>query len=181
MLSADEDNEFCIFYKETAPRLYLLAYKLWAGQQADAEDCLQRAYLNALRHWKTVGGLAAGQRYSWMRTTVINEAKQQWRAPHRSRETGWDSDLDDALQAPVHRSLDERFIGLDRYRDACRAIIGLGGRTSEVMVMHCIEGLEIPEVAETLEIAPATVRALLSKGRKRLRALIPPAEGTADA
>jgi len=58
---------------------------------------------------------------------------------------------------------------------------GLGGRASEIMIMHCIEGYEISEIAERLEITPATVRVHLSKGRERLRALIPGKEGKTNA
>jgi RNA polymerase sigma-70 factor (ECF subfamily) len=172
MLSADHENEFFTFYQKTALALSRLASRLWSGQHADAEDSLQRAYVKALQHWPILVAKPDGKRYSWMVTTLINEAKQQWRAPHRSRETGSDVGIDRAPDASAHRSLDDTLIVLDRYREACRAIIGLGGRTSEIMILHCIEGYEIAEIAERLEIAPATVRVHLSKGRERLRTLM---------
>jgi DNA-directed RNA polymerase specialized sigma24 family protein len=72
-------------------------------------------------------------------------------------------------------------IGLDRYRRALRKIVELDGRTSEIMILHCISGYEISEIAKMLRITPATVRVHLSNGRKRLRNLPPGEEGTTDA
>jgi RNA polymerase sigma-70 factor (ECF subfamily) len=181
MLSANQEDDFFIFYRKTSPSLFRLATGLWSGQRADAEDSLQRTYIKALKHWSAVGSMADGKQYSWMVTTLINEARQQWRAPYRSRETGSDIDPDSAPDTPSNRSLEETLIGLDRYRRALRKIVELDGRTSEIMILHCISGYEISEIAKMLRITPATVRVHLSNGRKRLRNLPPGEEGTTDA
>lgn len=56
----------------------------------------------------------------------------------------------------------------DRYREVCRAIVRLQVRQREVIALHCLAGYEISEVAEMLEISPATVRVHLHVGRQRL-------------
>jgi RNA polymerase sigma-70 factor (ECF subfamily) len=180
MLNADEEEKFWVFYAKTSQALSRKAFRMCGGHQADAEDALQRAYLKALQNWCTVADLADQQRFAWMATTLSREVLQMWREPHRTRETESCDDESRQQVSPVGAAVDDALVARDRYRQACRAIARLGGRQSEILMLHCIAGYEMVEIAEMLDISPATVRVHLHDGRKGLRATIGGEEETAD-
>ncbi len=180
MLNADQDEQFWVFYEKTSPALFRKAFRMCGGHRADAEDALQRAYLKALEHWLTLAALADQQRFAWMATTLSREVLQIWRAPHRVRETESCDNADWQPGPPTGTALDDALIARDRYRQVCRAVAGLKGRQSEILMLHCIAGYEIVEISEMLGISPETVRVHLHNGRKRLHAMIRGEEGTAD-
>lgn len=180
MLSSAEEAEFWSFYRETCQVLFGKAYRMCRGQKADADDALQRTYLKALEYWPTVSGLADEQRVAWLATTLAREVLQIWRAPYRSREaTPYDAseELETVATDP---GLDpDAVLARDAYRRTCQAIACLEGRPGEVIVLHCLAGYEISEVAKMLGIKPGTVRAHLHAGRERLREIMAREEGSA--
>lgn len=180
MLSSEEEAQFWSFYRKTSEALFRKAYRMCHGHQADAEDAHQRAYLKVLEHWSTVSGLADGQRYAWLATTLVNEVLQIWRAPHRSREAGPQQE-EVARHTTASADHADAAFAADRYRRACRAIARLDGRQREVMALHCLAGYEIAEVAEMLRITQATVRVHLHTGRKRVREIMAREEDPPDA
>jgi RNA polymerase sigma factor (sigma-70 family) len=168
LLTGDEEAEFWSFYRKTAETLFRKAFRMCCGHQADADDAHQRTYIKALEHWPTVSGLADRQRPAWLATTLANEVLQIWRAPHRSREIAPPDDTRQATGAPAGDADADAVVTADRYREVCRAIARLQVRQREVIALHCLAGYEISEVAEMLEISPATVRVHLHVGRQRL-------------
>jgi RNA polymerase sigma factor (sigma-70 family) len=113
-----------------------------------------------------------------MTTTLTREILQMWRAPHRFRETGSYEDIGWQPRAIEGAGADEAaLVARDRYHQACRAIAQLEGRQGEIMILTCIAGYEIAEVAEMLEISPKTVRVHLHHGRKQVQAIIGGEEG----
>jgi RNA polymerase sigma factor (sigma-70 family) len=177
LLSKDEETQFWSFYQKTSNVLFRKAYRMCGGHRADADDAHQRTYIKALQHWPILKGLADGQRFAWLATTLTREVLQIWRAPHRSRE---DALHDAAEQYPSVSGGDaDAVFAADLYRQACRAIAQLEGRQREVIALHCLAGYEISEIAEMLEIKPATVRVHLHAGRERLREIMAGEEGTA--
>lgn len=176
-MSKEEEAEFWSFYQKTSEVLFRKSYRMCGGHHADADDAHQRTYLKALQHWPIVKGLADGQRTAWLATTLTREVLQIWRAPHRSRE---DTPHDAAEPHPGASGGDaDAVFAADLYRKACRAIAQLEGRPREVIALHCLAGYEISEVAEMLEIKPATVRVHLHAGRERLREIMAGEEETA--
>jgi RNA polymerase sigma factor (sigma-70 family) len=166
LLSTDQEAQFWSFYRKTSEALFRKAYRTCRGNQADADDAHQRTYLKALEHWSKVSGLADRQRDAWLATTLTREVLQIWRAPHRSREAELHEDTGRQPAASVDDA--DAVFAADRYSKACRAIAQLEGRQRDVIALHCLAGYEISEVAEMLEIKPATVRAHLHTGRGRL-------------
>ena len=179
MLSAAQEDQFWVFHQKTSQGLFRKAFRMCGGHRADAEDALQRAYLKAIEHWVTVEGLADQQRYAWMVTTLSREVLQIWRTPYRTRETVSYEDIGGSPGAATGTSADDPLGARDRYHQACRAIAKLKGRQSLIMILHCIAGYEISEVAEMLEISAGTVRVHPHDGRTRLQAMIERERGTA--
>jgi RNA polymerase sigma-70 factor (ECF subfamily) len=148
------------------------------GHQADADDAHQRTYLRALEHWPTVSGLADQQRNAWLATTLAREVLQIWRTPHRSREA-------EALEGagrpdkPEDTGGADAVFAADLYHKACQGIVRLEGRQRDVIVLHCLAGYEISEVAEMLGISRSTVRVHLHTGRRSLLKIMAREEGSA--
>jgi RNA polymerase sigma factor (sigma-70 family) len=179
LLSADEEARFWTFYRMTSEALFRKAYRMCRGQQGDADDAHQRAYLKALEHWCTVSNLDDRQRNAWLATTLAREVLQIWRAPHRSRETGLHDDAGQWPSTSSDASGPDAVFAADRYRKACQGIAQLRGRQRDVIALHCLAGYEISEVADMLEISSSTVRVHLHAGRQRLQEIMAGEEGSA--
>jgi RNA polymerase sigma factor (sigma-70 family) len=170
MLSREEEEEFFALHRKTSEALFAKAYRMCRGHEADAKDAVQRAYVQALTHWQTVGDLSDSKRKAWLATTVTHEVLQIWRSRDRLREvsSGEGTGGQQALTPDIDSSVDNELL----LHKACRAIAALDGRPREVMALHCLAGYEIPEVAEMLGISSATVRVCLHNGRMRLREIM---------
>jgi RNA polymerase sigma-70 factor, ECF subfamily len=142
---------------------------------AEAEDALQEAYLDAFRH---IGEFRGEARLStWLTRIVINQALIRLRKHRRDRvvvpfEDGCAPETDPAeadvadehtesppdatLRAEVRRALERR---IDELPMAFRT----------VFVMREVEDMTVEETAECLSIPPATVRTRLFRARALLR------------
>jgi RNA polymerase sigma factor (sigma-70 family) len=179
LLSEVEEARFWTFYRKTSEVLFRKAYRMCCGQQADADDAHQRAYLKALEHWGTVSGLDDQRRAAWLATTLTREILQMWRTPHRSRETGLHDDAGRRTGEFAGVDGPDSSFAADQYRKACRGIAQLTGRQRDVIALHCLAGYEISEVSDMLEISSSTVRVHLHAGRQRLREIMGGEEGSA--
>jgi RNA polymerase sigma factor (sigma-70 family) len=141
---------------------------------ADAEDALQDAYLDAYRHMSDFRGDA--QLSTWLTRIVVNQALMRLRRQKRERivvpfDRGEhrkeleEMDVPDekaeppsraAMRAEVRRMLEQR---IDQLPVAFRT----------VFVMREVEDMSVEETAECLRIPPATVRTRLFRARALLR------------
>jgi RNA polymerase sigma-70 factor (ECF subfamily) len=142
---------------------------------AEAEDALQDAYLDAYRH---IGDFRGGSQLStWLTRIVINQSLGRLRKQKRERvvvpfgrrrsgklsdkpidppdEKG-ESPTNAALRAEVRRMLEHR---IDELPVAFRT----------VFVMREVEDMTVEETAACLSIPPATVRSRLFRARALLR------------
>jgi RNA polymerase sigma-70 factor, ECF subfamily len=139
---------------------------------ADAEDALQDAYLEAYKHMGDFRGDA--QLSTWLTRIVVNQSLMRLRRERRHRivvpfEPHHDAAevevADDrteppssaALRAEVRQLLEQR---IDELPVAFRT----------VFVMREVEDMTVQETAECLGIPPATVRTRLFRARALLRA-----------
>jgi RNA polymerase sigma-70 factor, ECF subfamily len=145
--------------------------------EADAEDALQDAYLQAYRRIGDFRGEA--QLGTWLTRIVINQALMRLRADRRDRvvvafnqadANGGDaatdvpdekaeSPNDAAFRAEIRRLLEHRIDELP-----------LPMRT--VLIMRDVEDMSVQETAESLGIPPATVRTRLFRARALLREML---------
>ena len=101
---------------------------------------------------------------------LINIRRDQWRKAairgRHDRQLGHPSDVDNGpeaaviARAPVWRALD-----------------ALAPRRRAVVVMHELEGMEIPSIASVLAISAVTVRWHLSRGRREIARILTPQSG----
>jgi RNA polymerase sigma-70 factor (ECF subfamily) len=139
---------------------------------AEAEDALQEAYLQAYRSLASFRGDA--QVSTWLARIVANEALQRLRKQTRRAEIvplqpaaaaeleeAADSDMDKAPDISAARSEMRRLIELqiDALPEAYRT----------VFMLRAVEELSVEETATVLDLPPATVRTRLFRARGMLR------------
>ena len=157
-------------------RAYRLAIRI-TGDASDAEEVVQDALWAAARKIDSFRGAAAFG--SWVYRITANAAYQKRRARRHDRdETSWEdlaltfdetgrpvqagSDWsprlrDPALQAELHSVLRS-------------AIDELPSEHRATFLLHDVDGLSNPEIAQTLRIKPATVKSRVHRARLFLRA-----------
>ena len=129
------------------------------GSQADAEDAVQEAFVQALRHRDRLAFVDRPE--AWLRTVALNHLRNRWRHTKVAQRL--------LVQVPGPRmALD---LGPDHV--ALVAALQLLDTTSrEVVVLHHLADLTVGEIAHQLDMAPGTVKSRLSRGRARLAALL---------
>jgi RNA polymerase sigma-70 factor, ECF subfamily len=139
---------------------------------AEAEDALQEAYIQAYRSLASFRGDA--QLSTWLARIVANEALQRLRKQTRRAqivplqsadgtelEQVTDSDMDQAPDTTAARGEMRRLLEsqIDALPEAYRA----------VFVLRAVEELSVEETAAVLDLPPATVRTRLFRARSMLR------------
>jgi RNA polymerase sigma-70 factor, ECF subfamily len=136
-----------------------------------AEDAVQETYLRAytrLDSYRPEGKFAA-----WLTRVALNEALMM-----RRRDRGNTVSLDDAtanLIADEDRAAEtptaEQFVEAAHARALLEhAIDSLPENFRMVFVLRVVQGLDVRETAESLEINPTTVRTRLFRAQRQLRA-----------
>lgn len=128
---------------------------LAAGNSQDAEECVQEAFVRLLTAWPQVSRYDDPE--AWVRMVAFRllsnrrrKARNGVRALLRHGGTG-------DVAGPTGDRLDV---------ETALARLPLGQR--QVVVLHHLLSLDIAEIAETLGIAPGTVKSRLSRGRAAL-------------
>ena len=152
-------------YQRHAPRIFQLVVRVLGGAEADAQEIVQEAWLDAAE------GLAGFRWQSsfrtWLTAIALNKVRSFWR--HTDR--GATSPLPDDLVAVTPP------IGLRIDLEAAIARLPEGARA--VLVLHDIEGFTHDEIGRLLGIASGTSKSQLFDARRRLRARLRPADANA--
>jgi RNA polymerase sigma-70 factor, ECF subfamily len=169
---------FEVLMRRHNSRLFRVARAI-LKDEAEAEDALQEAYLEAYRHSAAFRGEA--QVATWLTRIVINQALMRLRRRRRERvvvpiSPRWTTDSGaepDEAEAPV---ADEK---METPPDAAlrgelrrlleRRIDDLPVAFRTVFVLRDVEDLSVLETAECLAIPAATVRTRLFRARALLR------------
>ena len=142
---------------------------------AEAEDAVQDAYLNAFRHMRDFQGDA--QLATWLTRIVINESLMRLRRRKRENvvvpfssadgpDAGATSEVaDEAAESPAETTLRAE---LRRLLEKTIDELPVAFRT--VFVMREVEDMTVDETARCLGIPPATVRTRQFRARALLRA-----------
>lgn len=152
-------------------RLFRLA-RAALGNDAEAEDALQEAYLHAYRSIEGFRGDAALS--TWLSRLVLNECFARLRRTRRRENVVPLSSVEDQLTA-VGRVADERpapekMLGQSQMRDILeRKVSELPEAFRIVFVLRSVEDMSVEEVAQTLNIPEETVRSRHFRARSLLR------------
>src|SRR5688572_1132556 len=159
-------------------RLFRTAWSILKSR-ADAEDAVQSAYLAAFAAIADYEGRSSLT--TWLTRIVINEALGRKRAARRriARLDGGSVAVLDEYREKLMRgsvtTLPDGSLAREQIRRILEeAIARLPDPFRLVFVLREIEGLSVEEAAETLGIAPATVKTRHFRARRRLQEELAP-------
>ena len=149
-------------------RLYRTARAILRNE-AEAEDVMQQAYVNAFAHLRQFDGRARFA--TWLIRIAVHESLS------RLRERGRDASLDLEgpaslpMVSPAGSTQDPERLAFSRELGALleSAIDRLPDGAREVFMLRQVEGLSTEEVAEALDVSPDVVKTRLSRARAALR------------
>ena len=168
---------------QSGPAVWRTAYRL-LGNRADAEDCFQEAFLDALqlsrrqavRHWPALLRRLATAR-------AVDRLRRRYRrAAHELTEGALPTGQDGAAEV-LSETLPADAVAPPQQAEAAElsallreALAELPGRQAEVFCLHCLEGWSYQEIATHLETTTDAVGVTLHRARGRLRELLAPAD-----
>ncbi len=150
-------------------RLYRVARAI-VRNDAEAEDVVQQAFVNAYRHFDQFAQKA--KLSTWMTKIAVYEALARVRKRERAAVTAFDESAEETMKASVASS------PLDPERQALtaelrvlleQAIDGLPERYRSVFVLREVEGLTTAEAADCLDITEENVKTRLHRAKAMLR------------
>ncbi len=151
--------------KATYTDMYTLAYRL-TGNEEDARDVVQDAYLRAFRGLKRFRGDARFT--TWMYRITANCASTHLAKRARSRHEDLDEDFDVVDLNPDHDP--ERKAELSFERDGiAKALQELPPRLRSVIVLRDVYDLPHESIAVELGITEAAAKVRLHRARRKLR------------
>ena len=154
-------------------RVYNLVYRM-VGNDDDAADLTQEVFIkvyNSLHLLKSEEAF-----FTWVRTVATNVCRDQFRKKGRTiKADSLDEKIaleDGEVQRDVidwsnnpERELEQK----DTQETVQRAISSLSEEHRAVIVLHHIEGMDVSEIAQALQIPSGTVKSRLSRARDELK------------
>ena len=153
-----DDAHFEDFYRKTAGALWTYLFRL-CGDAATADDLLQKAFLKLLRTNPNVP--SDDDLRNWLFRVATNTAFDHFRRSKRDRMRL--SDFRDDRVVPPRPDLDH---------DVARAFGELTQRERAMLWLAHVERAGHDEIGDALGVKSASVKVLLFRARKRLRALL---------
>jgi RNA polymerase sigma-70 factor (ECF subfamily) len=145
-------------------RLYRVARSI-VGNDSEAEDVVQEAYLNAYRH---LGDFAGRSSFAtWLTRIAVHEASARRRSRQRMRNI--EIDEAESLTMRPTRQADDA-LSTRELGDVLRIVIDeLPPDFRVVFTMRLVEGLSTEQAAECLGLSQENVKIRLHRARSRLR------------
>lgn len=177
-LKRQEAGAFEELVRAYAPRLLPVARR-FTGNDPDAQDCLQDAFLQVHRKIGQFEGRSALG--TWLHRIVVNAALSRVRA-RRDNEESLDAllpryDRFELLIGPTMErpiSADQLLAREDTRRAVRQAIDQLPASYRSVLLLRDIEGYDTQETAELLGISVAAAKVRLHRARLALKSLLEP-------
>jgi RNA polymerase sigma-70 factor (ECF subfamily) len=151
-----------LFHRYQLP-LYTYVQKLTRHEQSSL-DIVQETFIKAVRHINT---LRDDARFgSWMFRIAHQQCQQHWRKL-RPVESIEDSPGDEPVDS-ANNPLDE-LLAAEQEELFLAAIDALPEEHRSVVLLHCLEGFQLAEIADITGVPVGTVKSRLFNARKTLR------------
>ena len=150
-------------FDELAPGLLRVAMHV-APDPAAAEDLLQETFLSAIAHASRFDGSRALR--PWLAGILRNHARQGWRRRARD-EAG-------SLPEMTARRSDDPANDVGWSQTLSEHVEQVDAPMRQVLVLRLKHDMAPADIAELLDVAPATVRTRLHRGLAKLRDRLPP-------
>lgn len=175
-LKAGDRAEFARFVEENSPLIYRLALRI-LGNEQDAEDVLQEAFIKAFQNIQGFDGRA--KLSTWLYRIATNEAlmllrKRKPEGISVEQPGGNDeNDLQDPLQIVDWTQVPEtELLSGETMTYVQQAINQLPDTLRLTFILRELEGLSTQETAQVLDIQPGAVKTRLSRARLQLREIL---------
>lgn len=153
--------------------LYNIALRI-SGNEADAAEIVQEAFLNA---WRKIGEFRGEARFStWLTSIAINLARNRWQQirQRRVREESLDcpepSEVHRAVQVQADQPSALELLERTQLRELLeRCISALDQGFREVLVLRDMRELAYDEVAQALGLREGTVKSRLFRARAAVK------------
>jgi RNA polymerase sigma factor (sigma-70 family) len=155
---AEHPRTFDQFFGEQHVRLLRASFVL-TGNQQEAEELTQEAFLSVWERWDRVAVMADPVGYLYR--TAINRHRSRRRALERA-----------AKRLVGIERTEDGFVAADERDAVARALTRLTPRQRAAIVLTAMLGFGAEEAARILGVRPATVRSLTSQGRAALREVL---------
>ena len=184
-LRAGDEGAYEELVRAYSPRLLAVARRI-VGNDEEARDVIQDAFLNAFRSLRTFHGDA--RLSTWLHRIVVNSAlmklRTRRRKPEESIEPLLPAFLADGHYAEKFSSWGERAdeaLSRTETQELVRSRIDqLPESFRTVLVLRDIEGLDTEETARVLDTTPNAVKIRLHRARAALRTLLAPHLGRGE-
>ncbi|HSL20266.1 MAG TPA: RNA polymerase sigma factor [Vicinamibacterales bacterium] len=159
---------FEVLMRRHNERLYRAARAI-LRDEAEAEDVMQQAYVNAYTHLRQFDGRAAFS--TWLTRIAVHEALARARRRGRYIDMDPENPSTIAFPTPSAQGPDPERLAFARELGALMesAIDELPDGTREVFMLRQVEGMSTREVAEALDVSQEVVKTRLSRARAALR------------
>ena len=156
---AGSDADFDHLYRETYPRL-VRTLGVMMKNSAEAEDCVQDAYVKAYANWSRWRGDAPAE--AWLWRIAMNVANSRMRA-NRMRAV---PELIKRLGRPKLAQDPANEVVADDLR---RALLALEPRMRTSVVMRHLHGFTTQEIADMLQTDARNIYRWIEKAEERLK------------
>ena len=169
-ICAGETSCFEVLMRRHNERIYRTVRAV-LGDDADVEDVMQQAYVNAYQHLDRFENRA---RFStWMTRIAINEAYARLRKRHRNEPAPWEDDHAMADEPEAAGPSPEQIAARQEINALLeRAVDTLSVPNRTVFVLRSVEGLSTAETAECLDVSEELVKVRLHRARTELRRML---------
>jgi RNA polymerase sigma factor (sigma-70 family) len=151
---------FRALYHRHNPRLRITITRLLGKRRDEVDDVLQETWLAGCRGLHRFRGESLFS--TWLTTIGVRKLRDRLRGD--ANEVELPADIPDSAPPPP--------VTVSTVIDLGRAIEQLSERQRMVLLLHDVEGFSHDEIAEQLDMAPGTSRAILSRARCVLRTLL---------
>ena len=156
----DDEDRFAEFVRSHSASLFRTAF-LMTGDYQRAEDLLQTTLVRLYQRWPRVAEMERPGGYA--RKVLVSQASSWWRKRSSS-------------ESPVvlldQPARGDRMEELDEQQRVWQAVLTLPPRQRAVTVLRYYEDLSEAEIADTLSIAPGTVKSHAHAAARRLARLL---------
>ncbi|HLF33681.1 MAG TPA: sigma-70 family RNA polymerase sigma factor [Cyclobacteriaceae bacterium] len=163
-LNGDRSSQYAI-YKQYSKAMYNISHRI-TGNEEDARDVLQEAFVNAFRNLGSYRGESSFG--AWLKKIVVNQA-----ISHIRKQKPLYKPLEDLPDTPVDdagwEDHDNPVMDPGRIRNAIRELPD-GFRT--VFSLYLLEGYDHAEIGQILGISESTSKSQYLRAKKRLKEIL---------
>lgn len=155
-----DEAAFGLLFQRHVARLHALFRRLGGAGDMDASDLVQKTFLHVHRARKD---FVPGRLRPWLYAIALNVRREEGRRRVRKREVAADAVHEPAVGPDVSTPND---------RLVQRALMQLPEGQREVILLHWMEGLSFPEIAELLGVGVSAAKVRAHRAYAALRAIL---------